>query len=622
MTARRARIVLADDNADMRDYVRRLLDERWDVEAVSDGASALAVIRRSPPDLILADVMMPGLDGFALLREIREDAASRLIPVILLSARAGEEATAEGLGAGANDYIVKPFSARELLVRVASTLAVAQVAREEHAIEAEARRRLYGHFMQAPFLVAVLRGPDHVTELANAVALSAWGKDESILGQPIIDGIPELRGQPFVGYMDEVFRTGIAHQARGELGRLARSSDGALEDAYFDFVYAPLRNADGSIDGILMSGFVVTDQVRAAKELGRLLENAEAGERQFRQLVENLPELAWTARPDGYIDYFNRGWYEYTGTTHEEMRGWGWTSVNDPAYADAVTAGWHHSIDTGQPFEMEFPLRGADGVFRWFLTRVKPLHDAEGQIVRWFGSNTNIDERRRNDDFKETFVGVLGHDLRNPLNTVLMTSRILTARTDTPIHIRTMLERVTSSGARMQRMIEQLLDLTRARLTEGIPITLSADEVNLNPIVAKIVEEVRAAHPECCFELKTHGDCLARIDPDRFEQVVSNLLGNAVTHGDTARPIHVVLRSRVDRVRLTVHNHGSPISPAFLPMLFSPFARDEKARGPSAGLGLGLYICERIVAGHGGSLTVQSSKVAGTRFAVSLPRRP
>jgi CheY-like chemotaxis protein len=118
----RARIVLADDNADMREYVSRLLRERWDVEAVSNGAAALEAIRQHPTDLVLADVMMPLVDGFELLRDIRSDAALRLLPVILLSARAGAEATSEGLKAGADDYIVKPFAARDLLVRVASKL--------------------------------------------------------------------------------------------------------------------------------------------------------------------------------------------------------------------------------------------------------------------------------------------------------------------------------------------------------------------------------------------------------------------------------------------------------------------------------------------------------------------
>src|SRR6185503_15157761 len=295
-----------------------------------------------------------------------------------------------GLSAGANDYVVKPFSARELLVRVSAALAVADAAREAYAIEEAARRRLYGLFMQTPFPIAVLRGPQHVFELANAHALHAWGKDERIIGKQLLEGIPELEGQPFKGYLDEVYRTGVAYEARGELARLARSPGREVADAYWDLVYAPLVENAGVAEGVLVSGFEVAAQVRAAEALSRLLERAEAGERQLRQLVENLPDLAWTARPDGFIDYYNQGWYDYTGTTADEMQGWGWKAVHDPSKVDAVIERWQHSIDTGEPFEMEFPLRGADGVFRWFLTRVKPLRDDEGRIVRWFGANTNI----------------------------------------------------------------------------------------------------------------------------------------------------------------------------------------------------------------------------------------
>ncbi|HYG63514.1 MAG TPA: ATP-binding protein, partial [Thermoanaerobaculia bacterium] len=142
-----ARILLADDNADMRDYVRRLLGERWAVEAVDDGAAALAAALAAPPDLILADVMMPELDGFELLRELRADPRTRSLPVILLSARAGEESRIEGLEAGADDYLVKPFSARELIARVGAQLAAARVREEAGrerdellAREREARR--------------------------------------------------------------------------------------------------------------------------------------------------------------------------------------------------------------------------------------------------------------------------------------------------------------------------------------------------------------------------------------------------------------------------------------------------------------------------------------------------
>jgi signal transduction histidine kinase len=136
---RGARVLLADDNADMREYVRRLLGRHWTVETVADGETALAAARERPPDLILTDVMMPVLDGFGLLRELRADPRTRTVPVILLSARAGEESRVEGLDAGADDYLIKPFSARELVARVNAHLELARLRRDVVAREREAR---------------------------------------------------------------------------------------------------------------------------------------------------------------------------------------------------------------------------------------------------------------------------------------------------------------------------------------------------------------------------------------------------------------------------------------------------------------------------------------------------
>jgi len=158
-----ARILLADDNADMRDYVRRLLAPHWQVEAVEDGAKALAAARARPPDLVLTDVMMPGLDGFGLLRELRKEDATRSVPVVMLSARAGDEAKVEGLTAGAEDYLVKPFSARELLARVRTHLELARLRKDIQARQ----DYLLKLFMQAPAAICVFRGPELVFEMAN-----------------------------------------------------------------------------------------------------------------------------------------------------------------------------------------------------------------------------------------------------------------------------------------------------------------------------------------------------------------------------------------------------------------------------------------------------------------------
>ncbi len=268
----RERILVVDDNADMRAYVSRLLRERWDVEATNDGQAALESIRRNPPDLVLTDVMMPGLDGFGLLRALRSDASTRGLPVVMLSARAGEEATSDGLKAGADDYLVKPFTARELFVRITARLASVKAAREVSA----QRANLYRAFMQAPFPVGIFRGPDHVIELANDATLRAWGKGPEIIGRPLLQARPEVRDQPFPALLDTVYRTGTTHQGREQLARLPTGPAGELEERYFNFVYAPLLDARGNVEGVMLCSFEVTEQVHAQTLIKELAESERA----------------------------------------------------------------------------------------------------------------------------------------------------------------------------------------------------------------------------------------------------------------------------------------------------------------------------------------------------------
>ena len=257
----RARIVLADDNADMRDYVRRLLGERWIVETVRNGREALEAVRRRRADLVITDVMMPELDGFGLLRALRADEGTRDIPVLMLSARAGEEMRLEGLQAGADDYLVKPFSARELLARVEMQLLRASM----RAVEDLQRRQLSEVFQQAPAAIAILRGPEHVFELANPsyVALVA---NRDVVGKPVREALPELAGQGIYELLDTVYATAQPHVGRAVRLMVLRELDVPPEECFFDFVYQPMRDATGAVDGISVVCFDVTELARARRE--------------------------------------------------------------------------------------------------------------------------------------------------------------------------------------------------------------------------------------------------------------------------------------------------------------------------------------------------------------------
>jgi signal transduction histidine kinase len=253
------RILVADDSADMRDYVSRLLSPRWTVETVGNGAEALAAIRRLRPALVISDIMMPVVDGFQLLRQLRSDPETRTIPFVLLSARAGEDERIDGLSLGADDCLVKPFSARELIARVESQLTRAQVRslEEAHAV------RLASVFAHAPVGVAILRGRDHVFEFANRPYLELVGR-RHVVGRPLREALPDVAAQ-VIELLDDVFDSGEPYVGRSVRLILEQRGD-AAEEAFFDFVYQPLFEESGIVSGIAVVAFEVTQLASARRD--------------------------------------------------------------------------------------------------------------------------------------------------------------------------------------------------------------------------------------------------------------------------------------------------------------------------------------------------------------------
>jgi len=255
------RLLIADDNADMRDYLRRLARQQWQVELCTNGAEALAAVRRDPPDLILSDVMMPQLDGFGLLAALRADPATRDIPLMLLSARAGEEARLEGLQAGADDYLVKPFSGRELLAR----LEVLRLRQRMRAVQDQAARRMRSVFSQAPVAICILNGPEHVFEQANDYYMRLVG-NRPLLGLPVREALPELASQGIYELLDSVLANGQPYVGNAVPLRLRRGPGQPMTDGCFDFVYQPLFDDDGRASGIAVVAFEVTELAMAKRE--------------------------------------------------------------------------------------------------------------------------------------------------------------------------------------------------------------------------------------------------------------------------------------------------------------------------------------------------------------------
>jgi signal transduction histidine kinase len=228
--------------------------------------------------------------------------------------------------------------------------------------------------------------------------------------------------------------------------------------------------------------------------------------------------------------------------------------------------------------------------------------------------------RERTDTLRlnEMLTAVLGHDLRDPLNAIMISAHLMRSQSDNEA-VWSAADRILSSGHRMTQMIQDILDLARARLSGGIPLSL--EPTDLAAVVEHVVAEQRAATRDVPIEVQLTGDLRCAADPDRLAQVVSNLLRNAVSYGLRSEPIRVELDGRSPEVvRGTVVNAGT-ISPEVRPYLFDPFRGGERrgGHGRGGGLGLGLYIVEQIVTGHGGRIEVQSS-AQHTRFEFTLPR--
>jgi phosphoserine phosphatase RsbU/P len=219
-------------------------------------------------------------------------------------------------------------------------------------------------------------------------------------------------------------------------------------------------------------------------------------------------------------------------------------------------------------------------------------------------------------------MGIVGHDLRNPLAAIRMTAQLLNKGDEMPTERRlTLSKRILTSSGRMDSIVKGLLDYARARA--GALVRLEREPTDLAPLLARIVEDQELAFPNRVIRQDVTGDTTGEWDPARLEQIVTNLVSNALRHGAPDQPVVITIDgSAPDEVRVTVHNHGHPIPPDLLLHLFEPFSIGPRAEGtPRRSIGLGLFIVKEFVTAHGGDVTVESSAQEGTRFTVRLPRR-
>ena len=496
------------------------------------------------------------------------------------------------------------------------------------------RARLAQTFAQSPSFLAVLRGPTHVFEYVNSKYEGLLG-NRKLVGLTVREAIPEVGTQGFFELLDRVYATGepfVGNSVRVELER----GGGERAEVFLDFVYQPVRDADGAVSGILAHGVDVTQRHIVERSL-------RESDRNFRDLADSMPQIVFAADPDGRVDYFNRQWYEYTGLPEGEVSFESWRNVHTPEGLAATMEAWPRALRTGQPYEIEYALRRHDGEFRWHLGRALPVRDEAGRIVRWYGTNTDIHDRKQIEEalekalgaeqaarhdaelasrMKDEFLATLSHELRTPLNAILGWSHMLRRDGVTARDYQRAGDVIERNARAQAKIIEDLLDMSA--IISG-KVRLEVERIELASIVRAAIDTARPAADAKHIRLRTQVDSLPgaemRGDPNRLQQVLWNLLSNALKFTPRNGQIHVTLRAVGGNAEICVSDSGQGIDPEFVPFVFDRFRQaDASTTRRHGGLGLGLAIVKQLVEMHGGTVRASSEgEGRGATFVVSLP---
>jgi PAS domain S-box-containing protein len=461
--------------------------------------------------------------------------------------------------------------------------------------------------------------------LANPLACQALGRPDSVVGLTDYDLIPSDLADLLRSHDREVVSSGLPLEREELVG-----------DRCFLSVKFPLMDSQGQPAGI---GGVAVD-ITERKQVELALRESEE---RFRTLANNISQFAWMADVHGWIFWYNQRWFDYTGTTLEEMQGWGWQKVHHPDHVERVVEKISHCFKTGEVWEDTFPLRSRDGSYRWFLSRALPIRDTEGRIIRWFGTNTDVTEQRETEEaLRENeeklrhqaqeleqqlimsgrlvslgeVTASMAHEFNNPLGIIMGFVEDMLGSTDPADPNYRALQIVEEESKRCRQLVRDLMEYARPKTAEFCPTSISDMVVKTLQLV-----ENRLYKEKVVVEKNLNPE-LPRIhaDSQQLEQVLVNLYLNAIDampEGGT-----LIVEAKIAQsdgapamAMITVGDTGFGIAETDLPKIFQPFFTAKKRRG----MGLGLPICQRIIRNHGGTIEVESEAGKGTTFKIYLP---
>lgn len=495
-------------------------------------------------------------------------------------------------------------------VSIVATEVTDQVIFEKKLTESE--YRFEDLIKQSEYSIAIYRSEDLYVEFANEPMLKTWGKDDSVIGKKLEDALPELEGQPFIGILRNIFKTGETYAATED--KVDLMVDGKLQTFYFNFSYKPLKNSAGEVYAIHNMAVNVTDQVTARKVI-------QESEKKYRDLADSMPQFVWTCDKDGRITYMNASWYKYMGFRKDEDSNEAIRRIIRPEVYPHILEVWEQSAKTGKPFEVEYEFLDPQNpdTYRWFLGRAIANFNENGEITQWIGTFTDIDDFKKLQTQKDNFLGIASHELKTPLTSLKLYTQFIEMNLNKQGDSKNadVAKRMNSQIDKLTELINDLLDVTKI---QNGKIQLNESEFDFYTLVEEVIieQQMTARHRIISNE---HHIGNATTDRHRISQVMSNLISNAIKYSPDADEIHISTILEENTIKFSVKDFGIGIPSDKQQKVFEQYYRVSGTKEQTfPGLGLGLYISSEIIKRTGGKIYVHSEEGKGSDFCFEIPK--